>query len=182
MCHLTSSGRPPLCAPIAVAYVDCWKRILPVLVTFTRSYGDVCLTRTNRFAPSVRSPLKEMKKSEHGGASFVTCIRRTLEPGVDSQHTLHTWKREARTQAVGVAIFISMFMDTQRKTHFLPPDAIAFEQARLSRMNEEFICQGTCPSQTGVGTLQFPLNSFGSVFRQPQNCKRVCCELPGNTI
>ena len=40
-------------------------------------------------------------------------------------------------------------------------------------MNVELICQGTCPSQAGVGTLQFPLNSFGSVFMQLQNCKRV---------
>ena len=40
---------PPLCAPMAVAYVDCWKRIPLVLVTFIRFYGDVCLARTNRF-------------------------------------------------------------------------------------------------------------------------------------
>ena len=90
MCHLTSSGRLPLCAPVAVAYVDCWMRILPVPVTFTRSYGDVCLARTNRFALSIRSLLKEMKKSEHGGAAFMTCIRRTFEPGVDGLHTPST--------------------------------------------------------------------------------------------
>ena len=78
---------------MGVAYVDCWKRILPVLVRFTLSYGDVCLARTYRFALSVFF-LKETKKSEHGGAAFVTCIRRTLEPGVDGLHTPNTWKRQ----------------------------------------------------------------------------------------
>ena len=47
-----SCPRLPLSAPIAVAYVD--KRILPVPVTFTRSCGDVCLARTNRFAACLR--------------------------------------------------------------------------------------------------------------------------------
>ena len=74
---------------MAVAYVDCWERILPVLVTFTRSYGDVCLARTNRFALSVFS-VKKTKKSEHGGASFATDITRTLEISAEGQRMPNT--------------------------------------------------------------------------------------------
>ena len=71
---------------------------LLVPITFTRSYGDVCLARTNRFALSVRSPLKEMKKSEHGGASFTTDIKRTLELGAEGQRMPNSWKRECASR------------------------------------------------------------------------------------
>ena len=108
VCHLTTSGRLPICAPIAFAYVGCWKRIPSVLVTFTRSCGDVCLARTNRFALSVRSPLKEMKKSERGGGSFVTDIMHTLETNVEGQHTPPHMKTSVRFQAAGVAMICKM--------------------------------------------------------------------------
>ena len=97
-------------------------------------------------------------ESEHGGAAFVTDIRRTLEPGVDGQHTPYTWKRQCSSRLLESRRFIRMFLITRRKTSFLPSVAKAFQKARLSRMNKEFIRQGTCPTQTGVGTLQFPLN------------------------
>ena len=116
VCHLPSSGRLPLSAPIAVAYV--YKRILPVPVTFTRSCGDVCLARTNRFARSVRSPLKEMKKSEHGGASIATDIKRTLELSAEGQRMPNAWKRECASRLLESRRFIRMFLITRRKTHF----------------------------------------------------------------
>ena len=99
-----------------------------------------------------------------------------------STHALHM-ETCVHTQAVGGRdVLFKCSWTLKERNHALPPVAKPFEQARLSRMNEELVCQGTRSSRTGVGTLQFPLNSFDSVFRQPQNCKRVCCELKGNTI
>ena len=74
-------------------------------------------------------------ESEHGGAAFVTDIRRTLEPGVDGQRTPYTWKRECSSRLLESRRFIRMFLITRRKTSFLPPVAKACEKARLSRMN-----------------------------------------------
>ena len=177
---LTSSGLRRLCERQL-------SQVLLVGITDFRCWLHLqCLAGAARIAETNRAqcPLSTEAdaESEHGGAAFVTCIRRTLEPGVDGQHTPYTWKRECASRLLESRRFIQMFMDTQRKTSFLPPVAKACEKARLSRMNEELICQGTRSSRTGVGTLQFPLNSFDSVFRQPQNCKRVCCELTGNAI
>ena len=117
--HLTSSGRLPLCASMAVAYVDCWERILPVLVTFTRSYGDVCLARTNRFALSVFS-VKKTKKSEHGGASFATDITRTLEISAEGQRMPNTWKRECASRLLESRRCLKMLLIPRRKTSFSP--------------------------------------------------------------
>ena len=59
-------------------------------------------------------------ESEHGGAAFVTGIRRTLEPCVDGQHTLHTWNRECASRLLESRRFIGMFLITRRKTSFSP--------------------------------------------------------------
>ena len=74
-----------------------------MLVTSALPSGAARLAETNRFALSVRSALMPMYKPKHGGAAFVTCIRRTLEPCVDGQHRLHTWKRECASRLFGVA-------------------------------------------------------------------------------
>ena len=91
-------------------------------------------------------------------------------------------KTSVRFQAIGVATMSKNVVDPSEKDIIFTSCCENTWEASLLRMNEELVCQGRCPSLTGVGILQFPLNSFDSVFRQPQNCKRVCCELTGNTI
>ena len=56
-----------------------------------------------------------MKKSEHGGAAFVTDIRRTLEPGADGQHTPYTWKRECSSRLLESRRFIQNVLDHSEK-------------------------------------------------------------------
>ena len=76
-------------------------------------FGSVLCSR------SVRSPLKEMKKSEHGGASIATDIKRTLELSAEGQRMPNAWKRECASRLLESRRFIQMFMDTQRKTSFV---------------------------------------------------------------
>ena len=58
--------------------------------------------------------------NEHGGASFVTGRRRTLESRAEGQHTHPTQHvfTSGRFQVVGVAIF-QVCMNTQRTTSFV---------------------------------------------------------------
>ena len=64
------------------------------------------LAEKNRFPLSVRCRLMPMKKPTIGGASSVTGIRPSLEPGVDGLHTPNTVKTSVRFEAVGVTIVL----------------------------------------------------------------------------
>ena len=109
-----------------------------------------------------------MKKSEHGGAVFVTGIRRTLEPGVDGEHAQHM-ETSVRFQAAGVAMKNKMGTNSWRTTSYFVPWC-----ENLSKEHAHHKQEWTLSNSNSKVFVRF--------FRQPQNSKRVYCELTGNPI